>query len=79
MTEFPYSRLLNRPVRYGKYFTMIDLFIIVVGLLVVTPLMGLGAFLAGFVFYFLHLLFFRLGKRPGYDVHFFKSYIRAER
>jgi hypothetical protein len=79
MAEYPYSRLLNRPVRYFKFFTVGDLFVIVIGQLLVTAIFGLQAFILVFAVFFGHLFLFRLGRRPGYDVHFFKSLFRPEK
>ena len=77
--EMPYSRQLNRPVRYFKFFTMLDLFIVVGAVIVVPQLLGFFGFLVTFAFYFLHLLIFRLNRRAGYDVHFFRAMLRPRR
>ena len=77
--EMPYSRQLNRPVRYFKFFTMLDLFIIVGAVIVVPQLLGMLGFLLTFAGYFLHLLVFRLNRRAGYDVHFFRGMLRPHR
>jgi hypothetical protein len=79
MMELPYSRLLNRPVRYLKFFSVGDLFFLVIVGLLGTAFLGFGAAMLFGAVYFVHLLVFRIGKRPGYDVHFFKSLVRPDR
>ena len=77
--ELPYSRQLNRPVRYFKFFTMVDLFLIVGAVIVVPQVLGFLGFLVTFAAYFVHLLVFRINRRAGYDVHFFRAMLRPRR
>jgi hypothetical protein len=76
--NFPYSRQLNRPVRYFKYFTMTDLFCVCVGTVVIPQIFGLTLLVLGFIAWFLYNLVFRIGRPAGYGVHFFKSLMRPE-
>ena len=76
--SFPYSRQLNRPVRYFKYFTMVDLFCVCIGTVVVPQIFGLTFLLFGFVLWFFYNLIFRIGRPPGYGWHYFKSLVRPE-
>jgi hypothetical protein len=77
MTQsFPYRRQLNRPVRYFKDFTMVDLFGICISTVVVPQIFGLTFLVVGFVFWFAYNLAFRMGRPPGYGEHYFKSLMR---
>lgn len=76
--NFPYSRQLNRPIRYFKYFTMADLFCICMGTVVVPQICGLIFFAAGLIAWFIYNLVFRMGRPPGYGAHYFKSLLRPE-
>jgi hypothetical protein len=75
---FPYSRQLNRPIRYFKYFTMVDVFSICIGTVVVPQIFGLSFLIAGFVVWFACNLAFRMGRPPGYGWHYFKSLMRPD-
>ncbi|HSY54384.1 MAG TPA: hypothetical protein VK785_08055 [Opitutaceae bacterium] len=76
--DFPYSRQLNRPIRYFKYFTMADLFCVCMGTVVVLQVFGLTLLLVGFVLWFGYNLAFRIGRPSGYGGHYFKSLMRPE-
>jgi hypothetical protein len=79
MTQsFPYSRQLNRPIRYFKYFTMVDLFCVCISIVIVPQIFGLALLFVGFVFWFAYNLVFRMGRPPGYGWHYFKSLMRPE-
>ncbi|HKB91721.1 MAG TPA: hypothetical protein VKC60_14480 [Opitutaceae bacterium] len=75
--EFSYSRRLNRPVLYFKYFTMFDLFGLVIGVVVVPPIFGMSLFFGGAVIWFVYTLAFRIGRAPGYGHHYFKSLFQS--
>jgi hypothetical protein len=74
--SFPYSRQLNRPIRYFKYFTMVDLFCVCIGIVVIPQIFGFFFLVAGFVVWFACNLAFRMGRPPGYAGHYFKSLLR---
>jgi hypothetical protein len=69
-----YNRQINDSPLIGKYFSFGDMMIIVFACIVLTGIAG--SLLEPFLFctfYFLYLLAFRIGRRPGYDVHLFRS------
>ena len=76
--NLPYSRQLNRPIRYFKYFTMLDIFAISVSTIVVPQIFGVTFLAILLVIWFIYNLAFRIGRPAGYGPHFFKSLFRSD-
>lgn len=79
MIRVPYPRQLNQPVRYFKFFTIMDLIVIAGCTLVVPQMLGFLYYLAALLVYVIYHALFTIGKPEGNGSHYFQQLIRPDK
>ena len=72
-----YSRQLNRPVRFFGFFTIGELFIVVLSVIIIPQIFGFLTWMEFFAVMFTFLLTMRIGKPEGHVWHFLGYHLRA--
>ena len=67
-----YNRQINRKVLYLGFLTFPDFFVMITGIGIFTALQRIHVAVLFVFCYMLYGVVFRLGRAPGYDMHFFR-------